>query len=442
MKNNNYLTDVRNQYEDYPYPARNPEAEKATLYVAKSTSLDCINHYCFGGARDFSSNFRVLIAGGGTGDDAIYLAEQLRNTSAEVVYLDMSTSSMKIAQERAAIRKLDNIQWIHDSLLNIPQLDIGSFDFISCTGVLHHLEDPQAGLNALKTVLNDDGAMYIMLYATIGRTGIYQMQDLLRLINTETPDIEKQISNAKVVLNALPPGNWFSFNSVSCKLDLATDIGIYDLLLHTQDRAYTVPELYEYIETSGLQVNKLYNPDHPLGDMVFQPQTYIKDPTLLNKINELPFKTQAAICELLFGQLMKQCCFVSFKEVSAPSFEDIDLIPSISTIYSHEDFGPKLRKQFLGDAASIQINEMFTLARRPHTATLFSFIDGERTTREVVNETIKKTNTSASFDQVLMELKICMNILISIGAMFISKPGVKQGPNIPEMKARVSAFYP
>ena len=85
MKKGSYLEKVLKQYESYPYPAREPNDEKAVLYSPKSSSLDCLNFYCFNGERDFSKPFGVLISGGGTGDCTTYLAEQLRGTPAEVV---------------------------------------------------------------------------------------------------------------------------------------------------------------------------------------------------------------------------------------------------------------------------------------------------------------------------------------------------------------------
>jgi len=100
-----------------------------------------------------------------------------------IVYLDFSLASMKVAQMRAKIKGLDNIKWFNDKIENIPKLNLGKFDLIECSGVLHHLPDPQAGLNILSQSLTDRGGIDIMVYARIGRTGIYQLQDLVRLVN-------------------------------------------------------------------------------------------------------------------------------------------------------------------------------------------------------------------------------------------------------------------
>ena len=61
--------------------------------------------------------------------------------------------------------------------------DLGrTFDHVVCTGVLHHLPDPDDGLRALRHVLRPRGAMHLMVYALYGRTGIYMMQEYCRLL--------------------------------------------------------------------------------------------------------------------------------------------------------------------------------------------------------------------------------------------------------------------
>jgi SAM-dependent methyltransferase len=62
------------------------------------------------------------VAGGGTGSALLYLAEQLRHTDAQLVYLDFSWRSLEIARERANIRGLNNIRWVHNSIENIGSI--------------------------------------------------------------------------------------------------------------------------------------------------------------------------------------------------------------------------------------------------------------------------------------------------------------------------------
>ena len=63
-----------------------------------------------------------------------------------------------------------------------------TFDQIVCTGVLHHLENPDAGLAALRDVLKPDGAMHLMVYAPYGRTGIYMLQEFCRRVGIRATD--------------------------------------------------------------------------------------------------------------------------------------------------------------------------------------------------------------------------------------------------------------
>ena len=96
-----HLDSVRRQYENYPYPGRNPEEEKTHIKVILLDSVGWINLYCFGVKEDFQNCFRVFVAGGGTGDATIFLGEQLRDTNAQIVHLDMSGASIDIAHRRA-----------------------------------------------------------------------------------------------------------------------------------------------------------------------------------------------------------------------------------------------------------------------------------------------------------------------------------------------------
>lgn len=73
-------------------------------------------------------------------------------------------------------------------------------DGLVCAGVLHHLENPAAGLQALRAVLSDQGAMMIMLYGKYGRTGVYQVQELLRMINSNQELPQAKLDLIKITL--------------------------------------------------------------------------------------------------------------------------------------------------------------------------------------------------------------------------------------------------
>jgi hypothetical protein len=99
--------DLRGQYENYPYPPRDP-ADEAKRLIAGSPSHICeIEHHILGGVRTTAGPFRILVAGGGTGDATVMLAAQhaAAGIDAEIVHLDISKASSAIAEARIKARR-------------------------------------------------------------------------------------------------------------------------------------------------------------------------------------------------------------------------------------------------------------------------------------------------------------------------------------------------
>lgn len=293
-----HLEVVRDQYEDLPYPPRNPEDDNKRLVTTYGDSLQVVSHRGFEGKLKFDK-VRVLTAGGGTGDATIYYAEQLRHyPDAEVVYVDFSEHSMSIAKRRAEIRGLTNIKFVHGSLLECKNLGIGQFDIINCVGVLHHLDDPDAGLRALKEVLKPEGVMNIMLYGYYGRLEVYMIQDTLKLLSKNAKTNQERVELAKALLPALPPTSLMVQNKNKWMYELKSGDGaIFDLLCHPQDRAYTVPQIKEFLEQAKLQLVTFYGKaaTRTKYDVLHQ---YAKNPAILKHIEKLDNWEQLALAEL------------------------------------------------------------------------------------------------------------------------------------------------
>jgi SAM-dependent methyltransferase len=300
----NYAPKVRAQYEEFPFPLRDPRDETRGLIVTEQDSLGKINHFCFGGRQNFGDGFRVLVAGGGTGDHTLFLAEQLRGYNASVTYLDISRASMNIARERARVRKLDNIEWHHGSILDVVRLGLAPFDFISCTGVLHHLPEPESGLAAIRAVLAPLGAMSLMLYGRIGRLSIYAGQELMRLVNRGVDDPKLKIQFARSLLRSLPKTHWLLRGGDREEIlasFLEDESNLYDTLLHEQDRAYSVMEIYELLSGAQLELVEFVSflSSVPSFRYLYNPMVWITDPALRSQVASLPRPKQQAIAEAI-----------------------------------------------------------------------------------------------------------------------------------------------
>ncbi len=316
---------VKEHYEDYPYPYRNPDDELKQLIMIQGEYLGQLNHWLFKGKQNFDSGFRCLIAGGGTGDSAIYLGEQLKNKNAEVVYLDFSQTSMDIAKKRAEIRGLKNITWIQDSIMNIPKLNLGKFDYINCVGVLHHLASPPDGLKILKDRLADNGGMGFMIYGKYGRTGVYQVQEIMRIVNEGVKSRVEEVMNGKIIVNNLPATNWYiRGQELLADHKIYGDVGLYDMFLHKQDRAYSIPDMYELIHSAGLNFVEFTDIKERLS---LKLDNYINDFSLLQKLKKKSIEQQQAIAELLLGNIIKHSFMVSNKKDTEASIEDLDNVP-------------------------------------------------------------------------------------------------------------------
>lgn len=293
------------QYEAYPYPARDPRDEAKRLITGSPSHLDEVNHYVFAGRLDHRRPLRALVAGGGTGDGTIQIAQQMADAGnpGRVVYLDLSAAARKIAEARAAVRGLTNIEFRTGSLLN-PGEEI--YDYIDCCGVLHHLPDPAAGLTALAARLDPGGGMGIMVYAPLGRTGVYPMQSALRALTRGLPPKE-QVALARRVLAASPKTNWL-LNNPHVSDHRGPDADLYDLLLHSCDRPYTVTELGELAASAGLGVAALISP------AAYDPAHWIKDPRLLKRLEGMDFLAKAALAEQLSGAMTKHVAYLTRPE--------------------------------------------------------------------------------------------------------------------------------
>ena len=256
------MNKVKDQYEVFPYPERDPAEEAKRLITGSPSVPQEVDHFVFAGQRDWSRPLRVLVAGGGTGDGLIQLTALMAQYGkpCEAVYLDLSQASRDVAEARARARGLDNITFVTGCLLDAPEL--GAFDYIDCCGVLHHLPDPEAGFRALRASLAPGGGMGFMVYAPYGRSGVYPLQEAFAALLDGVPPKER-LAVARRIVEGLPDGHPFKCNP-NVNDHKNGDAGFYDLLLHSQDRAYGVADLIGALsltgwELSGFTVPMLYD---------------------------------------------------------------------------------------------------------------------------------------------------------------------------------------
>jgi SAM-dependent methyltransferase len=292
-------TSLAAQYEAYPYPERDPRDERRRLVVGSPSHLREIDHWVFGATRPADRPLHALVAGGGTGDGTIMLAAQLAAAQrpGTVTYLDRSAAALAVARARAEARGLTNITFHAGSLLDLPAMGLGPFDYIDCCGVLHHLPEPAAGLRALLAVLAPGGGLGLMVYAPHGRTGVYMLQDALRSLAPPAQPPAQRLDIARRVMRTLPESAWLRFNRNFADHLTGGDAGLYDLLLNPRDRAYDVPAFAALLADAGLSVAAWMEP------MRYDPASYTTDPKLRALAAGLDPVARAALAENLCGNI-------------------------------------------------------------------------------------------------------------------------------------------
>jgi SAM-dependent methyltransferase len=315
------------QYEAFPYPARDPREEARRLIVGSPSHLREVDHWIFGGRRPASALLRALFAGGGTGDGTIMLAQQMAwaGRPGEVTWLDRSAAARRIAEGRAAARKLGNLRFENGSLLDLAGSGLGPFDYIDCCGVLHHLPDPLAGLRSLASVLAPGGGIGLMVYAPHGRTGVYMLQDALRLLAPEGEAPPARIDLARRLWRQVPETAWLKRNPWLTDHISGGDAGLYDLLLNPRDRAYTVPQLAELVAAAGLRIACWVEP------VRYDPDAYLPDPRLRARTAAMTPTERAALAEAVTGNMGIHILYCRRAEEPEPErpWEDPEAVPTL-----------------------------------------------------------------------------------------------------------------
>jgi SAM-dependent methyltransferase len=238
------VEEVQDFYERYPYPQ---PVESLESYARLWDDLNRrrTDYHLFWAAQPYRENLSILIAGCGTSQAAKHA---LRWPSAQVTGIDFSATSVRHTEDLKRKYNLTNLQVHQLAIDRVHELET-SFDQIVCTGVLHHLPDPDAGLAALRDVLKPDGAMHLMVYAPYGRTGIYMMQEFCRRVGIRATD--NGIRDLVTALKSLPPDHPLA-SLLSQAPDFRQEAALADALLHPQDRAYSVPQLFTFLQNAGL----------------------------------------------------------------------------------------------------------------------------------------------------------------------------------------------
>ena len=260
---------------------------------------------------------RILDAGCGTGVSTDYLCHL--NPGADVVAVDISEGALQVARERlrrsGAAETVASLRQERRSLLDLG--DEAPFDYINSVGVLHHLDQPEAGLQSLAGALAPKGLLHLFLYADAGRWEIHRTQRALTLLNVGTE--AEGLRLGRELFETLPEQNRLRrHHEQRWAVDCAPDANFADMYLHPQETSYNLERLLRFAGSAGLHFAGFSNPE------VWDPGRLLSG-ELLERARALPAQQQWALVEELDPDISHFEFFLAKTPVQPRQWSDAEL---------------------------------------------------------------------------------------------------------------------
>jgi len=388
-------------YETHPYPV--PSDDLDAYRRAWDAHRRRAEFHTFWPAEPFRDDRSILVAGCGTIQAAHYAVRWPR---AKVTGIDVSATSIAFTQGLKHKHALDNLQ-VHQLPVE-RAAELGqTFDHVVCTGVLHHLADPDKGLRALHDVLAVNGSLHWMVYAPYGRAGIYMLQDYCRRLGIGWTDAE--IRDLAATLRALPQDHPIA-TLLRTSPDFETTVGLADALLHPQDRAFSVPRLLDFLHRADVIFGRWLRQAPYLpwcGALALTPH----HATLV----AMPAEAQYAAVELFRGTMVRHS-FAAYRTDTAAQRHAADFYSDAWLGYVPVRLPDAVivREKLPPGAAAVLINRNHTytdlyLPIDAREERIFASIDGKRTIADICIEPHDRARARTFFqklwrwDQVVLD---------------------------------------
>lgn len=249
------LAAIREQFDRAPYPRKPLEAEPKATWLYYHTYATAY----YRRTQRFLDDRPLTILDVGCGSGFGTLALALANPGSRVIGVDLSPESVKLARQRLDHWGLSDRSEFHTlSMTEVTQLT-DRFDYINCDELLYLQPDPADALLAMKAVLKPEGIIRTNLHNYHQRIDYFRVQNIARLVGLmdENPG-EFEVECLADLFNSLH--DWVPLKKNIWKPERAENEELVMMnFLFQRDRGFTVPQLFEYIERSGLDFISMTN---------------------------------------------------------------------------------------------------------------------------------------------------------------------------------------
>jgi SAM-dependent methyltransferase len=234
---------VAEDYERWPYPVW-----RRVMVPKRKRLPEVIRALDPGGPSCLPSDAKILVAGCGTGREAVMVA--LGYPEATVTAIDVSEASLHYARQQSTGLGIYNIRFLNIDLHHISELN-ERFHAIFCCGVLHHLSAPECGWAALVDVLYPDGVMNIMVYSRIAHLWVAAARKLISDFALEpvNDDLLRRVRQ-RIMEEA---ASWPTQDALDTD-DFSTLAGTHDMLLHRHVDPFDIARISRALHQLGLRL--------------------------------------------------------------------------------------------------------------------------------------------------------------------------------------------
>ena len=228
---------VKEQYEEFPYPRW-----VTTAKIMHDKDIE---------AALRGRKAEILVAGCGTGREAIELAMIFPDS--HVLALDLSYASLAYGISKAQEFNVRNITFKQADILGLGGFG-QRFDFIASSGVLHHMEDPEAGWDIVSGLLKSGGFMRLCLYSELSRRSLLDAQNIIKKkgYSNSASDLKRFRHDARVLLKER------DFKKIINIVDFYSLSEFRDLLFHVCEHQYTLPVIKEWLVHADMRFVSFY----------------------------------------------------------------------------------------------------------------------------------------------------------------------------------------
>jgi 2-polyprenyl-3-methyl-5-hydroxy-6-metoxy-1,4-benzoquinol methylase len=192
---------------------------------------------------------KIWVAGCGT-NQAVLTA--LKFPDSEVLGTDLSPQSLRVCENIVEQLGITNLKLEEKSINKVSYKD--RFDYIICTGVIHHNADPKISLDKLSAAIKPNGILEIMVYNYYHMIFEASYQDAIKMLcNRESEnDLGTQLSITKKLIKKFPIQNLMGTHLQKFK-NVHNDAELADMLLQPVLHSYKIEALAKMAADANLE---------------------------------------------------------------------------------------------------------------------------------------------------------------------------------------------